>query len=140
MNILKLLVKCYRLAIVSNHPPGLKQWLKEWEIDRLFEVVVCSGDEGVAKPDPAPFILTLDRMGVTAAEAVFIDDTEEHVAAARSLGLHGMHFTTAEKLRFDLENLGLLGEDADLCYILSQAYLPLIVSIDILHISFYIST
>ena len=108
-SILKQLVKCYRLAIVSNHPPGLKMWLKEWAIDRFFETVFCSGDEGVAKPDSAPFILTLDRMGVTAAEAVFIHDTEQHVAAARSLGLHGMHFTTAEKLRLDLKNLGLLG-------------------------------
>jgi putative hydrolase of the HAD superfamily len=106
-NILKLLVKFYRLAIVSNHPPGLRMWLQEWAIDHLFEVVFCSGDEGVAKPDSAPFILTLDRMGVSAAEAVFIDDTEQHVAAARSLGLHGMHFTTAEKLQLDLENLGL---------------------------------
>jgi len=106
-NILKQLVKCYRLAIVSNHPPGLKMWLKEWAIDRFFETVFCSGDAGVAKPARAPFVLTLDRMGVTAAEAIFIDDTEQHLAAARSLGLHGIHFTTAEKLRLDLENLGL---------------------------------
>ena len=106
--ILKQLVKRYRLAIVSNHPPGLKVWLKEWEIDRLFEVVVCSGDEAVTKPDPAPFLLALERLGAKAAEAVFIDDTKEHVAAARALGLHGIRFTTAEKLRLELEHLGLL--------------------------------
>lgn len=109
LEILKLLVQCYRLAIVSNHPPGLKQWLQDWQIDRLFEVVVCSGDEGVVKPDHAPFILALERLGITAAEAVFIDDTKEHVTAARALGLHGIHFTTAEKLRLELEKLGLLG-------------------------------
>lgn len=110
-NVLKILirlVKRYRLAIISNHPPGLKTWLKEWEIDHLFEVVVCSGDEGVAKPDAAPFIRALERLGVAAEEAVFIDDTAEHVAAARALGLHGIHFTTARNLRLHLENLGLL--------------------------------
>jgi FMN phosphatase YigB (HAD superfamily) len=59
----------------------------------------------VVKPEPAAFELTLARLGVAPEEAVFVDDTTGHVEAARSLGLHGIHFTTAEALARELEDL-----------------------------------
>jgi HAD superfamily hydrolase (TIGR01509 family) len=68
----------------------------------LFEVVFCSGDEGMIKPDPAAFKLTLERLGVEPGESVFIDDTPEHVEAARKLGIQGIIFTTAAALKDDL--------------------------------------
>lgn len=110
--LLELLISRYKLAVVSNHPPGLEQWLKEWNIHWMFDQVVCSGDEGVAKPDPAIFYLALERLGVAVAESVFIDDTEEHVIAAQALGIRALLFTTAEKLRQELAELGLIREDA----------------------------
>jgi len=100
----------YKLAILSNAPPRLTQWLADWEILDLFDVVICSGDEGVAKPDPAIFELTLARLGVAADESVFIDDSPGHVRAAQALGLHGVHFTTAEALARQLG--ALLGPEA----------------------------
>jgi HAD superfamily hydrolase (TIGR01509 family) len=71
----------------------------------LFDVVFCSGDEGVIKPDPAAFNVTLERLGVKPKESVFIDDTETHVDAARRLGIYGIIFTTAEALKADLTKL-----------------------------------
>lgn len=106
--LLKMLIKHYQLAVVSNHPPGLNQWLKEWDIHWLFKQVVCSGDEGIAKPNPAIFYMALERLGVTVPEAVFIDDTEEHVIAAQALGMQALLFTTAGKLQRELTGLGLL--------------------------------
>jgi epoxide hydrolase-like predicted phosphatase len=93
----------YKLAMLSNSPPGLARWLDEWGLLDLFDVVFCSGDEGVRKPDPAAFAITLERLGVAPGEAVFIDDTPGHVAAARSLGWKGILFTTAEALEEELE-------------------------------------
>lgn len=95
----------YRLAVLSNAPPGLARWLAEWGILELFDEVYCSGDEGVVKPDPIAFERTLERLGVAPEEAVFIDDTLGHVEAARALGLHGIHFTTAEALADELAEL-----------------------------------
>lgn len=95
----------YKLAVLSNAPPGLKRWLAEWGILELFDVVFCSGDEGAVKPDPTAFASTLARLSVAPEEAVFIDDTSGHVEAARALGLHGIHFTTAEALARDLEEV-----------------------------------
>ena len=99
----------YKLAVLSNSPPGLTRWLDSWKILDLFHVVFCSGDEGIVKPDPRAFARTLERLGVKPEEALFIDDTAEHVEAARALGLRGVVFTTAERLEEDLTDL--LGED-----------------------------
>jgi len=95
----------YKLAILSNAPAGLARWLAEWGMLDLFDVVFCSGDEGVVKPDPAAFRLVLARLDVALEEAVFVDDTIGHVEAARRLGLYGIHFTTAEALARELDEL-----------------------------------
>lgn len=97
----------FMLAVLSNAPPGLERWLHDWGIREFFDVVICSGDEGVAKPDPAVFEITLKRLSVAAAEAVFIDDSPGHVQAARDLGLRGVQFTTADALVEELD--GILG-------------------------------
>jgi len=95
----------YKLAVLSNAPPGLPRWLADWGLLGLFDVVFCSGDEGATKPDPAPFEITLERLGVAPDEAIFIDDSIRNVESARSLGIHSILFTTAEALEDALEQL-----------------------------------
>jgi putative hydrolase of the HAD superfamily len=105
VNLLRLFHGRYKLAMLSNSPPGLDQWLHDWGIKELFDVVFCSGDEGLVKPDAAAYQMVLDRLTVEAEEAVFIDDTLDHVLAARMLGLQGVLFTTAEELEAQLAEL-----------------------------------
>jgi putative hydrolase of the HAD superfamily len=109
VNLIKSLHGRHKLAVLSNSPPGLSQWLADWNLLDLFDTVFCSGDEGVVKPEQAAFGITLRRLEVEPKEAVFIDDTIEHVAASRNMGLHGILFTTAEALEEELA--GLLGKD-----------------------------
>lgn len=98
----------YKLAVLSNAPPGLAKWMAQWQILDLFDVVICSGEVGLSKPDPAIFRLTLDRLAVAPREAVFVDDRPEHVETARSLGIWGIQFTSAEALLGKLD--GILSE------------------------------
>ena len=105
LRLMRRLYGRYQLAVLSNNPPGLNQWLAEWRILELFEEVFCSGDEGLIKPDPAAYEITLNRLGVSPDETVFIDDTAGHVDAARKLGIRGILFTTAAKLAADLNQL-----------------------------------
>jgi putative hydrolase of the HAD superfamily len=104
-NILRKLHGRYKLAVLSNSPPGLDQWLLDWDMSELFDVVFCSGDEGLAKPDPAAYKTVLHRLGVLPHEAIFIDDTSGHVSAARKLGIQGIIFTRASRLKRDLNAL-----------------------------------
>ncbi len=73
-----------------------------------FRDIVVSGDERLVKPDPAIYQLALARFGLSADEAVFIDDREDNVAAAAALGIHAIRFVGAEPLRLELSRLGLL--------------------------------
>jgi 2-haloacid dehalogenase len=73
-----------------------------------FEGIVVSGEERVTKPDPALFHRLLDRYGVAPAETVFVDDSLGNVEAARRLGMTGLLFTDADRLRADLAALGLV--------------------------------
>jgi 2-haloacid dehalogenase len=72
-----------------------------------FEGVVISGDEGVTKPDPAIYQALIDRYGVAAADAVFIDDRAANVEAAEALGFRGVHLVPGVDLRERLRILGL---------------------------------
>ena len=58
-----------------------------------FRDIVVSGVEKMAKPDPAIFALALDRFGVSAHDALFIDDRADNVAAAQALGIAAHVFT-----------------------------------------------
>ena len=64
-----------------------------------------SGDECLVKPEDAAYHAVLERLKVKPEEAVFIDDTLDHVLAARGLGLRGVLFTTAEALAEQLADL-----------------------------------
>ena len=79
-----------RTAIVTNN---VREYGDAWRtlvpVDELFDVVVDSSAEGIRKPDPRIFTLTLERLGVAdATRAVFLDDFDGNVAAAAALGMH----------------------------------------------------
>ena len=73
----------------------------------LMEDVVVSGREGMAKPDRRIFELVAERFDVDPSRAVFVDDKQVNVDAARGVGFHGVVFTDTEALRRDLRALGL---------------------------------
>ena len=71
----------------------------------IFDEVYASQQMGLVKPDPAFYSYILDGEGCLPEEAVFVDDAEVNVEAARKLGIHGMLFTGAGKLRRNLAAL-----------------------------------
>jgi 2-haloacid dehalogenase len=81
-------------------------------LDR-FEGIVVSGEEQVVKPEPEVFHRLLERYDLAADEVIFIDDSPANVEAARRLGMTGLQFTDAVRLRADLAALGLLSRPPD---------------------------
>ena len=88
--LLKRLSKHYRLALISNthYPPMVHTLLDAMALTGLFEVVTLSVEVGRAKPHPLIFELTLEKLGLTAAEAIYVGDSYEHdYKGARSVGM-----------------------------------------------------
>ena len=101
----------YRTALLSNNPAEWRQHEEELGIADAFDVIVVSGCEGVMKPGLEIFDRTLERLGVPAQEAVFVDDSRENVDAARQAGLEGARFQGLAPLRVQLRDLGVVVPD-----------------------------
>lgn len=79
-------------AILTNNVREFREWW--WpllDFDALFTTIVDSHEVGMRKPNPAIYQLTLERLGVTAPRAAFLDDLHANVEAASAVGLHGIH-------------------------------------------------
>ena len=81
---------------------------REDAVFRRFRDIVVSGEEKLLKPDPAIYYRALDRFGLKAAEALFIDDRLINVEGAEAVGMQAHLFTGAGDLRRRLEAEGLL--------------------------------
>lgn len=95
-------------AILSNmgdHVHRLMQQKLDW-LSR-FDRCVWSYELGVAKPDPAIYLHTLKELRIQPEEALFLDDKQPNIDAARALGIRGILFTDTETLRADLASHGL---------------------------------
>lgn len=90
-------------AILSNIGDTVQQAM-ERELKWLsrFDVLVWSYQLRMAKPDPAIYRYTLEKLGTKPEEALFIDDRQANVEAAAALGIKALLFTTVVQLRADL--------------------------------------
>ena len=76
----------------------------------LFDGLVVSGLESVAKPDPEIY-RRLESHGVVLEQAVFIDDRPDNIRAANDLGMTGILYTDPESLATRLSELEILIQD-----------------------------
>lgn len=67
----------FSLAIVSNWDSTLEQLIRRVGLLPYFDEVVSSASVGYRKPGRAIFEITLERMGVSASEAVHVGDLPE---------------------------------------------------------------
>ena len=75
-------------------------------LDRsLFDQVVESARVNCRKPGEEIYKLTLEKLGIDAAEALFIDDMGKNVETAKSLGWQGIEFKTSTQTIEDLEKI-----------------------------------
>ena len=78
-------------------------------IFELFDDIVVSGEECVAKPDPRIYAICERRFARAPHELFFIDDNPANVAAARARGWQAHLFEGPEGLEIELVRRGLLG-------------------------------
>ncbi len=67
--------------------------LEELGLADLVDAVVLSCEIGCAKPSSAIYRSALDRLGVEAARAVFVDDQAAYCSAAAALGMRSVHIS-----------------------------------------------
>jgi beta-phosphoglucomutase family hydrolase len=55
-------------------------------LDR-FETLVCAGDYKKSKPDPEPFLIAAERLGVAPEDCLVFEDTDMGIQAATAAGM-----------------------------------------------------
>ena len=96
VSVLKQCKEHYRVGCITNNVksgsgPGMARDAGKaaavGDVMALFDVVVESSIEGMRKPDPKIYELTCERLGVSPARAVFLDDLGINLKPARALGM-----------------------------------------------------
>jgi FMN phosphatase YigB (HAD superfamily) len=113
--LLKVKAK-YRTFLMSNindiHYSHIMNYLKrEFNFegnDHLFEKVYYSHIVGIRKPDAAFFQKILTENNLIPAETLFIDDSPQHLATAKQLGIQTYLMTAPDTLQKFFANNGLL--------------------------------
>jgi FMN phosphatase YigB (HAD superfamily) len=104
------LSKNYRLGLLSNTDPIHVDFLERtYSFYNYFprQVRTYSCSAHARKPDPLIFREALKACKVSAEQTVYVDDIAAFAQAARSLGVHGIHYISPEQLRTELHALGI---------------------------------
>lgn len=107
VKVIKALRKTYKTGLLSNAWLDARDALttKYPHLMDSFDVSIFSAEVGLVKPDPAMYNLILEKLGVAAQEAVFVDDFIENIVGAEQLGLHAIRFVSAEQAMADLRKV-----------------------------------
>ena len=96
----------YAVGLLSNVSSGtLDRLFPSGQLDELFDTVVLSYKEHLAKPNPAIFTLMADRMGLTPGECVMIDDLEANCDGAEIAGMQSIQHITNERTYEELSKI-----------------------------------
>jgi putative hydrolase of the HAD superfamily len=77
----------FSLACVANWDISLNDHLEGLGLTQRFHATVSSAEAGVQKPDPRPFELALERLGVQASRALHCGDSDADREGAARAGL-----------------------------------------------------
>jgi len=61
--------------------------LKVLKILDRFDTLVCAGDYQKSKPDPEPFLIAAERLGVTPEDCLVFEDSDMGIQAATAAGM-----------------------------------------------------
>ena len=93
----------YRTGLLTNSFREFRPLLEEHIDMSVFHVVVDSSEVGHRKPEPAVYEVTTERVGVPAAEILYLDDFEANLVGARGAGWQTIHVTDRERILTDLD-------------------------------------
>ena len=93
----------WRLGLLSNtNPLHFHHVLATFPIVRVFDRWILSHEVGFKKPAVGIFQRAMEWASVEPEKILFIDDMKKNVEAAISLGIQGVHFTSAQQLKEEL--------------------------------------
>lgn len=104
-DFLRGLRKTVKTGLISNAWTGLRAVIVKHGFDDAFDAMIISAEVMVAKPDAYIYQLALEKLGMAAGEAVFVDDVLANVEAARAVGMQAIQFTQSRETMEEIRQL-----------------------------------
>jgi HAD superfamily hydrolase (TIGR01509 family) len=105
VHLIKKLKNNHTIYLLSNtnaiHIDALKKQLgnRKWlAFCKLFDKMYLSHELGLRKPDVKIFEYILKEQKLKAEEVFFIDDSPQHIASAKKIGIHCHHLLDDENI------------------------------------------
>ncbi|MBT8385899.1 MAG: HAD family phosphatase [Ignavibacteria bacterium] len=99
VSLLPILKNNYKLFLLSNTDSiHQKYGWQKYDFLKYFDQLILSHEIGAVKPEEKIYRAVEDASGYPSAEHIFIDDIEEYVNAAKSLGWDGIIFKDYKSL------------------------------------------
>lgn len=109
MNIIKKLKNDSRVVCGTNTFDPHYDYLLEGGYYDVFDAVFASNKMGVSKPNPEFYRYILNDESIKAEDALFVDDSEVNVSAAKKLQIRSILFTDSSSLEHHINRLQAFG-------------------------------
>ena len=97
ISLIKRLHQNYTLALTTSSTlEEVKAVMNQLKIGGLFSTIVTANDVRFGKPDPEPYLLTANKLGVGVASCMVIEDSENGVKSAKDAGMKCVAITNTE--------------------------------------------
>lgn len=106
VNFLRTLRPAYKTAILSNAWSNARQvFTEKYLLQNAVDFMIISAEVSLAKPDAQIYHLAASTLGVSPAEAVFVDDVDRNIQAAIASGMTGIRYRSTDQILMELKNL-----------------------------------
>lgn len=119
LKVIPELKEKYKLAVVSDAWPSLKDVYENKGMYGYFDSFVISSILGVTKPNERMYTKALDELGILPEEAVFVDDNLNNCKGAIRLGIKGV-LLCRNKLQYYVYKLLSIGKGYEVINTLEQ--------------------
>ncbi|HEY9807833.1 MAG TPA: HAD-IA family hydrolase [Halomicronema sp.] len=90
--------KSLKLALVTNAPRANAEFMLDvLKVADKFEEVILASELPMGKPDPAPYLLALKRLGISASEAIAFEDSPSGIRSAADAGIFTVGVTSSHE-------------------------------------------
>ena len=94
-----------QVYILSNISEDSYNYVSQYDFFNFVSGGVYSYDLKICKPDTRIYNALLEKYNLIPEETVFIDDNLSNVQSANNLGIHGVHFTTLNRVKEQVNSL-----------------------------------
>ncbi len=95
--------KNYRIVLLPNET---KEWIdykiKRFQLNMIFDKIYCSAYLAIGKPNKEIFEYVLKDLMIKPEELLFIDNQENNIEVARSLGINSILYTNSQKAKGEI--------------------------------------